>query len=160
SGSEDEIATVMSELMGMGNDNQAEELLKDVEKEMEKEDASSDSRFMDLLNRLKWAKEILKPTLSPEAGVPLCFHGEEFKKFKEAFDTARKKTKDHNDEFYTKLDKALNGNAAEKEEAKEFLRTKYDSRALLAFIDGQRASGNVKLANDLTRALAFEGEGK
>jgi len=62
-----------------------------------------------------------------------------------------KQVDDDNDKFYEILEKADQGD----EGAKKFIRTQYDRSALLSFIDGQRNSGNPKLADKIVRALSF-----
>ena len=113
-----------------------------------------DARFGALMDRLFHAATLIEESNTKD-------WDEHYSEFKEAFLRQWKKQKDKNHKFYDVLRDALSPDAEKNEPAKKALRENYDQNVMLGFIDAQRKTGNHKLANDLTNALAFDSlEGK
>jgi len=155
---EDEVAGIFAKLVGMANDTQIKNVGKLAKEEAGKLE-KSDNRWAELLKRMEWTKEIFFPSEKDET-PKFKPEGEEFERFKKALlakwdgDEGQKKK---NESFYALLEKASK-EGPDKAAAVELLRTKYDPKAILAFIDAQSKNGNKELADKLGAAIAWKGE--
>ena len=143
-GSEASIGNMISELFGTQNSEQVKDLVKKLSPELQKaaNEEPLDATKVDLLSRILWGGQIL---LNPKSEINSLAYA----KFREVFEKGQSKVDDENREFREKLVAALDGDEA----AQKFLLTQYDLEGLYRFKDAQRKSGNIKIANDLERAL-------
>ncbi len=139
------MASIAAELFGTLNNRQVETFLADLkaEKESEQKKTPPDARFLSFLDIFTAAAErVLDPKSEGKT--------QEQVDFLNAFDPEFTKIKESNGRFNEKVKQALEGNNA----AKEFLRSQYDPKALLSFMDAQRATGNEELARNLAKSLS------
>lgn len=147
---EDDIAGILSKLVGMVNSDQFLEMGKLV-KEKAGALEKSDNRYAELLKHMEWTKEILSPS-EKEEDKKFKTEGEQFEKYKKAFLEKWTEQKKKNDDFYALLEKTEKGTDAEKAAAKETLRSKYDAKALPSFI----ANSKKELGDRLGTALSWK----
>ncbi len=138
------LAGIVAELFGTLNNKQLDELLVTTKtrKTEELSKTPPDPRFVSFLDKFIAAGERIQ---DPKSTPP----DEETGKFLEAFEGEFTKIKESNTRFHEKVQQALAGNR----QAKDFLRSNYDPKSLLSFMDAQRASGNQELARSLAKSL-------
>ncbi len=146
-GDEAPLARIAADLYGSLNREQADTAFGVVDKARNDEIAKNprDARYMALLDRLFWAAKIVD-------GSPAQSEGSE--KYNAVFDKAFKERQDRIADTKEKVKQALEGS----EPAKEALRSRFNRKTLLAFVDAQRKAGNTKLANDIINAISFGGK--
>lgn len=152
---EDGVAKILATLTGTINATQLLEIQKlAVQKGQGLEQGNN--RYAQLLKRLAWLKEIkfpggpTLPIFKPE--------GEEFQKFKTAFDRHWVDVQRRNEEFYRLLADANNPNSATREQSKAEL-LKFGGKELMSFLAGQAATGNDGVVNAFGRATGFDAGG-
>jgi hypothetical protein len=160
---ESKITEILAELFTTVNNDQKATILRVAEKSLagKMEQEKTDSEAIALLERLIWgAKGLLGEPIQKDAkndAFVKAFLGDP-----EASDAAAKKGAyanaiEQKQEIIERIRIANDPNTSEKtrKDNKKFLRETLTNDAIMAFIEGQMASGNKKLAYDLAEAVGW-----
>jgi len=150
---EEDVAAIFAKLTGLVNGEQMKKLGEQANTSAGNID-SQENRYAELLKHMVWTKEIFFPSEKKDS-LKFKAEGEEFEKYKKAFLEKWEEQKKKNDEFHDLLKDASGDDKAKKDKAVEALRTKYDPKALLSFIEAQAKSGNKEVADKLGVALGL-----